>query len=322
MSPAMFLACGLAAIGLAIALLAMILLSARTRQDAVARALSAIETGYSRHVPRDHPAAAESFAALSGGLRRLAVALSPRGLGSTLQRRLDLAGNPPRWTADRILALKGLGLLGLALVAGLYELHHLALAILCAGLGGAAGFFLPDLLLYNAGLKRQAKIQLALPDALDMLTVCVEAGLGFDAALAQVARNTTGPLAAEFARVLQEMQIGNTRSQALRGMASRTTVPELRAFVSSLVQAGELGIAIAEVLREQAREMRLRRRQRAEEKAQKVSVKILFPLITCLFPALFVIVIGPGAISIMHSLLGVGGLCPLARSGHAPTWAG
>jgi tight adherence protein C len=322
MSPAIFLACGLAAIGLAIALLAMILLSARTRQDAVARALSAIETGYSRYVPRDHPAAAESFAALAGWLRRLAVALSPRGLGSTLQRRLDLAGNPPRWTADRILALKGLGLLGLALVAGLYELHHIVLAIVCVGLGGAAGFFLPDLLLYNTALKRQAKIQLALPDALDMLTVCVEAGLGFDAALAQVARNTTGPLAAEFARALQEMQIGNTRSEALRGMASRTTVPELRAFVSSLVQAGELGIAIAQVLREQAKEMRLRRRQRAEEKAQKVSVKILFPLIACLFPALFVIVIGPGAINIMHSLIGVGRLCPLRRSGHAPTWAG
>jgi tight adherence protein C len=304
MSPALFLACGLTAIGLAIALLALILLSARTGEDPVAQALSAIETDYSRQVPRQDPAAADPFAALSGGLRRLTLALSPRGFGSTLQRRLDLAGNPQRWTADRIGAVKGLGLLALALLGALYEFHHPALAIVCAGLGGAAGFFLPDLLLYNAGLKRQAKIQLALPDALDMMTVCVEAGLGFDAALGQVARNTGGPLAAEFARVLQEMQIGNTRTQALRGMADRTTVPELRAFVSALVQAGELGIAVAGVLREQAVQMRLRRRQRAEERAQKVTVKILFPLITCLFPALFVIVIGPGAISIMHSLFG------------------
>jgi tight adherence protein C len=304
MSPAIVLACGLTAIGLAIALLASVLLSARTRQDVLAQALSAIETGYSRYVPQNHPAAAESFAALSSLLRRLAQALSPRGLGGTLQRRLDLAGNPSRWTADRFLAVKGLGLLALALIGTLYEIHHVALAIVCAGLGGAAGFFLPDLLLYNAGLKRQAKIQMALPDALDMLTVCVEAGLGFDAALTQVARNTSGPLAAEFARVLQETQIGNTRSQALRGMANRSTVPELRAFVSSLVQAGELGVTIAGVLREQAKEMRLRRRQRAEEKAQKVSVKILFPLIVCLFPALFVIVIGPGAINIMLSLFG------------------
>ena len=304
MSPSVLLACGLTSIGLAIALLASVLLSARSRQDTVTRALSAIETSYSRHVTRDQPAVAEPFPVLSGELRRLALALSARGYGSTLQRRLDLAGNPPRWTADRILALKGLGLLVLALLGAFYEFHHLALAIGCAGLGGAAGFFLPDLLLYNAGLKRQAKIQLALPDALDLLTVCVEAGLGFDAALARVARSTGGPLAAEFARVLQEMQIGNTRSQALRGMAKRTSVPELHAFVSSLVQAGDLGIAIADVLREQAKEMRLRRRQRAEEKAQKVAVKILFPLMMCLFPALFVIVIGPGAISIIHSLVG------------------
>jgi len=305
-SPTIVLACGLAAIGAAIALLALTLLSARSRRDALARALTAIETNYSRYVPQEQQAVGDLFAALSGWMRRLAVALSPRGLGGTLQRRLDLAGNPPRWTADRILALKGLGLLGLGLVATLYELHRPALAVVCAVLGGAAGFFLPDLLLYNAGLKRQAKIALALPDALDILTVCVEAGLGFDAALAQVARNTKGPLAAEFARVLQEMQIGNTRSQALRGMANRTTVPELRAFVSGMVQAGELGVAVADVLREQAKEMRLRRRQRAEEMAQKVSVKILFPLMTCLLPAMFVVVIGPGAINIMHSLFGAG----------------
>jgi tight adherence protein C len=188
------------------------------------------------------------------------------------------------------------------MLGAIYELHHLALAIACACLGGTVGFFLPDLMLYNTGVKRQAKIQLALPDTLDMLTVCVEAGLGFEAALMQVARNTSGPLGAEFARVLQEMQIGNTRSQALRGMADRTTVRELRAFVTALIQAGELGIPVAGVLREQAKEMRLRRRQRAEAMAQKVAVKICFPLITCLFPALFVIVIGPGAINIMHSL--------------------
>ena len=165
-----------------------------------------------------------------------------------------------------------------------------------------AGFFLPDLLLYNMGIKRQVMIQRDLPDAMDMLTICVESGLGFDAALARVARNSSGPVAAEFTRALQEIQIGKSRSQALRSLAERTTVPELRAFTSAVVQAGELGIPIADVLREQAKEMRMRRRQRAEEKAQQVPVKILFPLIGCLFPALFIIVIGPGAISIMHSL--------------------
>ena len=126
--------------------------------------------------------------------------------------------------------------------------------------------------------------------------------MGFDAAVIQVARNTDGPLAAEFARSLQEMQIGMSRSQALRAMVDRTSVPELRTFVSSVVQGSELGIPVAQVLREQAKEMRVRRRQRAEGRAQQVPVKITFPLILCLFPALLIIVVGPGIIEIAHSL--------------------
>ena len=239
--------------------------------------------------------------------KSLAVRLSPAGFSATLQRRLDLAGNAPGWTADRILALKGMALLCGVAFGALIGLHKPALAILYALIGGGAFFFLPDVLLYNAGIKRQARILNSLPDALDMLTVCVEAGLGFDAALDQVARNTTGPLAEEFARALQEMQIGLSRVQALRGMVARTTVPELRAFVGALVQASELGIPTARVLREQASEMRVKRRQRAEEKAQQVPVKIMIPLILCLFPALLVVVIGPGAISIAHSLFGYSG---------------
>lgn len=278
---------------------------ARPAQHGVARALATIEESYAQRSPAGSDGTGhDPFAALPGWLRGLALRLSPGGMTSSLQRRLDVAGNPSGWTPDRILGLKGLGLLVLGVLGALYGLHNLAILILAGGIGAVAGFFLPDLLLYNAGLKRQEKIRAALPDALDMLTVCVEAGLGFDAALAQVARNTTGPLAAEFARALQEMQIGKSRSQALRAMVARTTVVELRAFVSALVQAGELGIAIAKVLREQAKEMRARRRQRAEERAQQVPVKILFPLVMCLFPALLVVIIGPGALSIAHALLG------------------
>jgi tight adherence protein C len=135
-----------------------------------------------------------------------------------------------------------------------------------------------------------------------MLTVCVEAGLGFDSALARVARQLDGPIAAECARVLQEMQIGKSRSEALRAMADRSAVPELRTFVSALVQSAELGISVGNVLREQAKEMRLKRRQWAEERAQKLPVKIIFPLIVCLLPALFVVVLGPAAINIFHTL--------------------
>jgi tight adherence protein C len=304
MSTSALLAASLGSLGLAIILAVVAVLPARSGPRGVAGALAAIEQRYARHAPSAAPAGADPLAVLPGWLRWLALRLSPAGVTSTLQRRLDLAGNPARWTPDRILAVKGLGLLALGGLGGLYGLPSLGLLVLCGGLGAAAGFFLPDVLLRNAGSKRQARIQALLPDALDLLTVCVEAGLGFDAALGQVARNTGGPLAAEFARALQEMQIGASRGQALRAMVARTTVPELRAFVSALVQAGELGIAVTMVLREQASQMRLRRRQRAEEKAQKVPVKILFPLIFCLFPALFVVILGPGLLMIAHSVLG------------------
>jgi len=295
MSDPVLLAGGLAALGLAIALLVVAVVPARSRERGVAHSLAAIDQSYSQRSPA--AADSEDFL-LPGWLRSLALRLSPAGIAAKLQRRLDLAGNPGRWTPDRILAVKGLGLIVLAMLGALCTLRNPALVIIFAAVGGAVGFFLPDILLYNSGQKRQAKIQVALPDALDMLTV------GFDAALAQVARNTNGPLAAEFARALQEMQIGKSRSQALRAMADRTTVPEARAFVSALVQAGDLGIPVARVLREQSKEMRVRRRQRAEGKAQQVPVKITFPLILCIFPALLVVVLGPGVINIAHALFG------------------
>ncbi|MFI6101310.1 type II secretion system F family protein [Lentzea sp. NPDC051213] len=278
-------------------LLGVVALVAKPRVTA-AGSLALIETSYSVALPET--AVVHSS---PSWLRSIALRLSPAGVAQHLQRRLDLAGNPPTWTPDRVLAAKGLGLLlggGLGALIGVRSVGWL-LAGLAAG--AVFGFFLADLLLLNAGQKRQEKIRRALPDALDMLTVCVEAGLGFDAALAQVARNTAGPLAQECARVLQEMQIGKSRNQALRALTERTTVTELRAFVSALAQAGELGVPIAQVLREQAREMRVRRRQRAEELAQKVPVKILFPLVACLFPAMFVVIIGPGAISIARVLM-------------------
>ncbi|MGW1341303.1 type II secretion system F family protein [Kribbella sp. NPDC002412] len=302
MTTTVFLIGGLAALGLAI-VLAVISIAARPAEGGVATALATIDSHYTRQSAEAQPER-DPFAALPGWLRGLAVRLSPTGVAAKLQRRLDLAGNPSGWTPDRILAAKGLGLFILGGLGAVYGLRSIGMLIVATAVGVTAGFFLPDILLYNAGEKRQQKIQKALPDALDLLTVCVEAGLGFDAAMSQVARNTRGPLAAEFARVLQETQIGTTRPQALRAMTNRTTVPELRAFVSALIQAGELGITIADVLREQAKEMRLRRKTRAEEKAQKVPVKILFPLVFCLFPSMFIVIIGPGVITIAEVLLG------------------
>jgi tight adherence protein C len=234
-----------------------------------------------------------------GGIGR---ALTPTGTVARLRRQLDYAGNPPLWPAERIVQTRGVlfvvgGVAGF-LMGSLYG--SLAKAFAGAVAGAGIGMFGPDIAIYNAGAKRQVEIRKSLADVLDMLTVSVEAGLGFDAALAQVARNSKGPLAGETARVLQEMQIGKPRGEAMRAMGERTTVPELRTFASAVVQASELGIPIAKVLREQAKEMRLKRRQRAEEMAQKVPIKILFPMLFCMFPALFVVIIGPGALRIIR----------------------
>lgn len=226
-----------------------------------------------------------------GVTARLARRLSPSGVAATLQRKLDLAGNPGAWTVERVMSLKGFGLL---LGAGFgFLLGSGALGVLLPLGFGAFGFYLPDILVYNLGLKRQEQIKNTLPDSMDLLTISVEAGLGFDAALSQVAKNTDGPLAGEFFRVLQEMQIGKSRGEAFRSLADRTSVGELRAFVSSLVQADQFGIPIANVLREQSKELRVKRRQRAEEKAQKVPVKIMVPLVIFIFPVIFIIILGP-----------------------------
>jgi tight adherence protein C len=206
-----------------------------------------------------------------------------------------------------VLAFKTLGLFGggvlgvlLPLAFGAGPLPIVGIALVLAALG----YFAPDLVLYQSAYERQERLQNDLPDALDLLTISVEAGLGFDAALAQVARNTEGPLAEEFFRVLQEMQIGLGRAESFRALAERTNVPDLRSFVTAMVQADVFGIPIANVLRVQAREMRVKRTQRAEERAQKVPVKILFPLIFCILPSLFVIVIGPAGISIVRNFVG------------------
>ena len=148
---------------------------------------------------------------------------------------------------------------------------------------------------------RSERIRRDLPDAIDLLSISVEAGLGFDAAVQQVAQNTDGPLADELSRMIREMQLGQGRSAALRGLAARSTVHELRAFVGAMVQADQLGIPIGQVLRVQSSEIRVKRRQRAEELAQKVPVKITVPLIFCILPCLFVVVLGPAALTIMDT---------------------
>ena len=297
MSSSLTLAVGLGSVGLAIALGVVALFTRQEKPAGPTPENAAVVLQKRRRDIYEEP-----LPTIMIRLRNLTQVLTPNSYGARLQRRLDLAGNPASLPAERFMALKGVGLVFGALLGGLLGAHSGGVRIvLYALIGAVVGFWLPDVLLRNAGEHRQEKLLNGLPDALDMLTVCVEAGLGFDGALGRVATNTEGPMAAECARVMQEMQFGKSRTEALRSLADRTDVPEIKSFVSAMIQAGELGISIGAVLREQAAEMRIRRRQRAEEKAQKLPVKILLPLITCLLPAMFVVVLGPAAIKIVHT---------------------
>lgn len=231
----------------------------------------------------------------------LGRALSPAGADARYGLLLDRAGNPTGWTVERLLGLKGVGLL-VGIVAGTaLGRFQVPMAAVYAFVAAGVLFFAPDLLVKNLALRRQERTSRSLADALDMLSVCVEAGQGFDAALLQVARHVDGPIAGEFARVLAEIQIGTSRGDAFSAMGERVTLAEVKNFVTAIVQADRLGLPIAGVLREQTVNMRLVRRQKAEEKAQKVTIKILFPLMFCILPALFVVIIGPGALRMIEA---------------------
>lgn len=216
-----------------------------------------------------------------------------------IQYRLNIAGNPPAWDVNRILGLKVLGAGVFTALAFLYFLGRgwpFYKLVVATALVGLFGYVLPNILLFNAGQKREKLMRNALPDAMDLLTISVEAGLGFDAAVSRVAKNGDGPLNQEFARLLQEMQLGVGRAEAMRAMAQRTSLQELKSFCNAMVQADSLGIPIARVLRIQSSEMRTKRRQRAEEKAQQVPVRIMIPLVLFILPCLFIIILGPAGI--------------------------
>jgi tight adherence protein C len=236
-------------------------------------------------------------------LARQARRLTPNAMFERLERRVLVAGVPDAWPMERVLATKLL-LGGLAAgISVLWMLGGPGLWRLVIGLGATAfGWFLPDLLLYNTAEHRQLAIQRALPDTLDQMTISVEAGLAFEAAMARAGRSGHGPLNQELLRTMQDVQVGLSRTEALRGLIERTEVEDLRHFVLAVVQAENYGVPVARVLRIQASEMRIKRRQRAEENAMKLPVKILFPLLVCIMPTIFLVLLGPAAIRIAHTL--------------------
>jgi len=212
-----------------------------------------------------------------------------------IQRKLALAGNPYRWTPADYLGMKAFA----ALVIGglLFFLMTIGgdpgYAFIFGGIGVAFGWFGPELLLRSKTQARQKQIQRALPDALDLLVISVEAGLGFDAAIQRLVEKRNDALATEFARVLAEMRVGRSRRDALKDMVLRTQVPDLNNFVGAILQAEQLGVSVTKVLTIQAEQMRVLRRQRAEEKAAQLQLKLIFPLAIFIFPALCVVIMGP-----------------------------
>jgi len=241
---------------------------------------------------------------LAGLVRRFT---SPSQVGRT-ERRLAMAGNPGNMGSAEFLGLKAVVALVACVIAfavlGIADrnpLFGIVMGVLAAGIG----FLAPEFWLGNRIRRRQREILRAIPDTLDLLTISVRAGLGFDAALAKVTEKMRGPLPDEFRRGLIEIRMGKTRREALRAIVARTEVPALTNFVGAIIQAEQLGVSISKVLEVQSEQLRIERRQRAEELAAKAPIKMLLPLVGCIFPSLFVVILGPAIILIMTNLGGV-----------------
>lgn len=244
------------------------------------------------------------------GIAQFIGRFAPQRNIENIRHKLELAGKPYGWGPTEFLGVRGLaGILLATLTFLLLTLtgQYLPKRFLATLVAGGLGFYLlPTLWLSSRIGKRQTEIVKALPDALDLLTISVEAGLGFDAAMSKVAEKWENELSLAFSRVIQEIQMGKLRREALRDMANRMEVTDVSSFVAAIIQADQLGVSIAKVLRIQSEQMRIRRRQRAEEKAHQAPVKMLFPMAFLIFPALFIVLLGPAVLVVMKSgVLGV-----------------
>jgi len=235
----------------------------------------------------------------------LARRLTPAGSIKRMDRLLALAGRPPAWPIERLamakLVLVVVGaMLGALFIQASPGIGRFVMVVLVVSIA----YITPELLLHSRGQERQKAMGLQLADTLDQMTIAVEAGLGFESAMSRAARNGKGPLAEEFIRTLQDIQVGQPRRAAYLALAERTNVPDLRRFLRAVIQADQYGVAIADVLRTQASEMRMKRRQRAEEKAMQIPVKVIFPLMLCILPVLFIVLLGPAAMGIVAAFSG------------------
>ena len=232
--------------------------------------------------------------------------LTPVGSIERLNRRIVMAGLASEWPLDRALAAKFVLAAFGALIGALLLLAGRPGSLVWGLVLTTGLFFAPDLLLRTKAQDRQKRLRVALPDTIDQITVCVEAGLGLEGAMARAARTGDGPLAEEIIRTLQDVQLGVPRREAMKGLSERNDVAELRQLVQAIVQAEGYGVPIGRVLRVQANELREKRRQTAEEKAMKISVKMLVPLVVCILPCLFIVILAPAIFSLVDSFSATG----------------
>ena len=244
-------------------------------------------------------------ASLSGRMSRAASS----SFTERTEKRLALAGNPGDLRVADWLGMKAIGaIVGAILFVVLFGDHRRARvsrsrsATCSASAGALFGYTFPEFWLGGQVKKRQKAILLMIPDTLDLLTISVRAGLGFDAALGKVVEKLKGPLSDEFRRALAEVRVGKARRDALRDIVPRTEVGPLTNFIGAIIQAEQLGVSVSKVLQVQSEQLRIERRQRAEEQAAKAPIKMLFPLVGCIFPSLFIVILGPAIILIVQNL--------------------
>lgn len=231
----------------------------------------------------------------------------PKQSAERLRRNLQMAGNPGGITPVMFVGLRVVLALVLGVIISLLTFRTMALpqALMYSAIGFALGYMLPVIWLGRRITARKKAITKALPDALDLLCISVEAGLAFDLALQRVTDKWDDELSREFKRVLKDMQLGRTRREALKDLAERTGVDDVQTFTAAVIQADQLGVSMAKILRIQSDQMRVRRRQRAEELAQQAPIKMLFPMVFLIFPALFVVILGPAVPRIISSFSGL-----------------
>ena len=244
------------------------------------------------------------FKPIAGQLSKVMVRVTPAGVMEGTQKKLMYAGLSGQMQVSDFMGVRGLALLissGLTLLLGIKAGWSSLVLLLMLVIVGGIAYMLPDLWIRGEIKKRKDQVQRALPDAIDLLTISVEAGLGFDLALARVVQKSDNALTREFGRVIQEMRIGIARRDALRAMVERTGVDDLSAFISAIIQAEQLGTSVSKTLRVHSEALRTKRRQQIEEQAAKTTVKLVFPLVLCIFPSLFVVVLAPSVIIMMES---------------------